>query len=308
MACPYCVIKGGDTTGNHLLVRPDSRVMCIIAHRMADDLDKDEHMSEVRRLLKIPGFVATYSGPDLRAEKAAADAIAAGAIWAGIKNELSGTLDDFGPSGPLPEGQEAFDIVCSQHATGEFMWIGTRHDIPEAKWAEASTSPRASWRKIYRFTDNLFDPACPVARAAAYERCKTQLLDHAWGVAWKPTATGRSDDQTTRFTFRVVEHDGPSDGPPTPIDHQIAAIQYARLVLGWKLLWILSTGGKGIHGIFDTSAIGPSRLEIDISILSSIGCDAMGLTHAHTRTPGIARRKCAKNPGGKLQSVLWIAP
>ena len=311
MQCPACVRDGMDNKGNHLLVYHGGGLACV-RYRLVDGMsypERDEHLANVRGLLKIPGG-KPYTGPDLTAEREAKK-VAAIALRNYVFADFAGTLADLGSSGPLPTGQAAFDLALTSYRPGEHVWIGTRYDTPEGKWAEVSSRPRESWmRRPTRFRDNLFDPNDTDARAAAFARCTASRLDHLYGFAWLPGADSRDEKNTSRIVFRVVEHDGTKEAP-TPMRHQIAAIRYAKEVLGWKLRYVIDTGSAkpegGIHGIFDCETIEPGQLAEDSSELEAIGCDSAGLYHAHTRAPGIARAKCSKNYGEKMQSILWVA-
>lgn len=298
--CPACAAAGRDEKGQHLVVFADGRFGCVVNPGEAGH----DHRSEMARLRpELIGGQGGHRTPriDLSEERKAIEAGWA-ALWQQIKKELGGGVETLGPSAPIPTdpfGQ--FETFCGCFQPGDTAWVGGRFDLNEEKWAVRGE--RKSRRQVLRFRDNLFCPADPASRAAAWARISELRLDHASGLGWSPEAQGRSDEYVIGRRFVVVEHDK-DNGVPTSLEAQVAAIKYARDVLGMDLIYVVNTGRGNLHGVFDASGISPN----DHKILSAIGCDTGALDHARTRTPGVRRRADAKGPGGGLQGIEWIKP
>lgn len=298
--CPACREDGRDNAGNHLVLWPDGRFGCVCNPGDAG------HDHRVRMAELAPELCGSSGGPrrprvDFEEEKAA---IQAGwdALWVKIEAGLGGGLELLGESAPIPSdpfGQ--FEVFCRLFAEGDTAWCGTLYDIAEDKWELTEGTPTRRTRRV-RFRDNLFAPADPASRAAAWERIETVGLDLASGLVRDPNATSRSDEFVTGRRFLVVERDN------TPLEGQVAAIRYARGVLGWPLAYVVNTGRGNLHGIFDARGISPTMCEDGSKILAAVGCDAGALSHSRTRIPGAIRGADGKGYGGQRQEILYIDP
>ena len=309
--CPACALEGRDTKGEHLLIYNDGGFACPLfaTIKLPDGsrisyYERDVHRAKIRDLLHLPTKADPLAAERRRLAEQEAALIAelAKRAWADIRREFAGGISTIGKSGKRPLDFSAFCEYCGAFNPGDLAWAGTRWDKSETQWE----APFRPGKERFRFRDHLYDPHNPVDRAEVWKATLADKLDHASGAAWKPTATGRDDKNWKCLRFLVVEHDGPKDAP-TPLCDQVAAIRFA-MSLGWNLRYVVATGGKGVHGIFDVSSLSPSKLAEDISTLISIGVDPGGLTHARTRTPGCVRRFDGSTPGGNLQEILWIAP
>lgn len=282
--CPACQADGGDSNGVHLVVWDNKKWGCV-AHEGESGIEHRRRMAKLCPVL-LDGGIYTTATPlvDTAAQTAARDAAVA-VIWAAVKKDLAGGLDALGDTAPIPtDPRGQFEAWCNLWGFGERAWVGERLDTPSA------------------FRRHCFYPAVIADRERAWTTICREGLDHARGVVWKHDAQSRKGDQALGFRLAVVEHDHES------LPGQIALVRYARLYLGWALVMVIHTGGKGIHGLFDVSAIPPDRLKSDAAILAQMGADKQSLGKSQTRVPGVIRQADDKTPGGQMQKILWINP
>lgn len=303
-ACPACRAEARDSTGNHLLVSESGRFACTVHRGEAGK----EHRSKMVRL--CPALAGGKSSGKPMAPRVSfakeKEVVSAGflELWVMIKKRLWTEEEDllrFLPeSAPVPTDLAgSVEVFCKAFKDGDFAWIGARKDVSEEKWALLDPELRR-WNT--RFRSHLFRPSCPEDRARIVQAIALERLDHASGRIFREDSTGRAEDQSTGLRFRIVEHDHDNE-EDTPMGAQLAAIRYAREVLEWRLLWIMKTGGKGVHAAFDTAAIPPVKLSDDLHTLRQIGCDPNGLEKGATRCPGAMRR--AIEP--KQQALIWVS-
>jgi len=281
--CPACRAAGGDSTGTHLVIWPSGQFGCVRYPRESGK----EHRSEMARLLPAlrGGKGSKIEKPvDLSKEEKAIKA-AYKKLWKSVKKEFGGKISDLGESTPIPtEPAGMFQAWCNLWKSGELAWAGGRYDAGET------------------FRSHLFEPANPEAAFGHWKKVCEEGLDHASGVVWLPEATGRKKAFVKGHRLLVVEHDG------EPLRGQIALIRYAREILGMDLRMVVSTGGKGIHGIFDAGSLSAAMLLKNFQTLAALGADAQSLGQSATRIPGAIRQPHGEKPGGKIQSILWINP
>lgn len=305
--CPACREDGKDNKGNHLIMFPDGAWGCTVNRGEAGKEHRRRMMELAPELRGGKGSGPARPRVSFEEEKAA---ISEGllALWGMIKEKLWCEVEDLprflGEGAPVPSDLAgSLAVFCKAFRAGDWSWIGNRHDQNEEEWGKLPEDKK-KWQS--RFLDHLFDPTSEQDRARMVAMIAEKGLDHASGRIFLPTASGRSEDQSCGLRFRIVEHDK-DGGEPTPLGAQLAAIRYASEVLGWKLLWIMKTGGKGVHGAFDTASISPMQLDSDIRTLKAIGCDPHGLDHGATRCPGAMRRTLSRHQKPKTQALVWVS-
>lgn len=74
-----------------------------------------------------------------------------------------------------------------------------------------------------------------------------------------------------------------------------------------RLLYVIKTGGKGWHGVFDCDA-DLATMTKTMNILARLGVDKNSLGRSATRVPGARRQPTEKTPGGAMQAIVWINP
>ena len=160
-------------------------------------------------------------------------------------------------------------------------------------------SSPSGWMSVFQgedFRSHLFTPTCTKSRAEMWAKIQAEGLDVSSGVIWHPDATSRkvTPENVKGARFLVVEHDGED------LAGQIALIRYARDILHWPLRMILSTGGKGIHGLFDAPA-DLAQMTRDAHTLIGLGADPQSLNRSATRIPGAIRPET-----NNRQQIVWM--
>lgn len=280
--CPACAEDGKDEKGEHGFVYESGAFGCVVN-------PGDEGKEHRRRMLELApqlggGKVRKVRRRDTTAEKKARDAKAA-ALWEAIKAELARQPSEI-PGGAtlIPRSNHAFFAFCRCFSPGDVVWVGGRYDS------------NAAFARHLFFADPAADPS------AVWEMIEREGLDHASGLLWKAEATSRKAENVAGRRLLVVEHD------KATIEETVALIRYAKERLGWKLKMVISTGGKGIHGLFDAAGIEPMKLAADAKLLASLGADPAALNRSATRIPGAIRQPQDGKPGGKRQEILWLNP
>jgi hypothetical protein len=113
------------------------------------------------------------------------------------------------------------------------------------------------------------------------------------GSAFKAGSCSRSNANCDRTGFLVVESDTLSK------DAVGAVFRYLQRRLRYRLLCIVDTAGKSLHGWFDAprNKVLEDRLKAG---LSAFGCDPKMFTYSQpVRVPGAWR-------DGKLQRLIWL--
>lgn len=310
--CPACRAEGRDDTGNHLFLFPTGAWGCVCFKGEAGR-DHRRRMMELLPELRGKKGQGIQKRSDFRAEKEAVRGIMATDLWEEIKAELAMTLEEnpFGKSAHLPgDLAGALAVYCAAFAPGQRAWAGSRWDLGEEKW---NAQEEAKRHDRNRFISHIFDPHDLADRVRMVERIERDDLDHASGRILGGSETERAieDESTLKLAFRVVEHDSELVGgvkTDTPIPAQVAAVRYAQTVLGWRLLWVISTGGKGIHAAFDTSSISCMQISTHLDLLEGVGADPNGLRRGSTRIPGALRVVRTRFQKRNPQSLLWVSP
>jgi len=278
--CPACQAAGGDSKGNHLVLFSDGRFGCI-KYKGEDGKDHRREMARLQPAL-INGIGKNWKPKprDLSKEKAAIEQ-ASKEFWSAVRNSLAGDLSSLGESAEIPEDpKQHFLLWCKLWQPGDIAWVGERYDSNHA------------------FLTHLFQPV--LQAEIMWDKITTEGLDHARGLLWKADADSRKMDQSCGMRLLIVEHD--NEG----LEGNVALWRYARDFLGLNLRMVISTGGKGWHGIFDA----PSNLasmDTKIKSLARLGADAGALSQSCTRVPGARRNSTEKTPGGALQQIIWLA-
>jgi hypothetical protein len=309
--CPVCAKNGGDKKSSHLYVMPNKAWGCFAAEQSGDGFG---HRAEVVRM--IPNPSAGDAKPETMADKIrreaaeqfskerAADAAACYAFWGKIKSELAGPIESLGASSPIPDRRGQFDLYCSfAPKSCERMWVGTLYSLPEPPCGIARQRD-----KMY-FRDTLFNPHCPVDRDRIWnDWIQYGKVDLASGCSWKVDAKGRrKEENRAGKIFSVIEHDGHKDAR-TPIEHQVALIRWLRDGCGLRLLAVLHTAGKGVHGWFDEGRWNvkvkipgrPIALSLE-DVVRFMGADFTAYRNSATRIPGAVRQGTAK-----VQQFVWL--
>lgn len=309
--CPCCALKGGDKYSNHLYIMPNKAWGCFAAEQEGDG---EAHRGEVTRLIPNPdvGEAKPETLADkLRREAAekfsrekAADAAACYALWGKIKEELAGPVESLGASAPIPDRIGQWNFFCDQFPpSAPRAWVGVLQSLPEPPCG----IPRQPGMLYFR--DTLFDPHSPEDRQRIWDQfIRYGKVDIASGCAWKIDAKGRrKEENRLEKAFTVIEHDGPKDAR-TPLEHQVALLRWLRDGCGLRLLAVLFTGGKGIHGWFDEGRWNvkikipgrPLALPLE-DVVRFMGADLTAFRNSSTRIPGAVRPE-----NGRVQSFVWL--
>lgn len=283
--CPACAANKQDQNKrDHLIIYPpDGKFACVI--HQGDD--GREHRRQIAKLLGLkPGKRGgrRVRQRDLTAEKAAVEEANA-ELWKAITEELSGGIDDLGPSAEIPsELRDHFLTWCRLWLPDDLAWCGWKKMSPE------------------HFRSHVFRPADPAEAGRMWAQIVHERLDVCRGYTVLPEAASREQKSFGLPRFIPVEHDG------AELPQQIALIRYAKDVLEWPLRMVVHSGNKSIHGIFDPSEFDLDRIRRDVQHLHALGADKNALRNSASRIPGAIRRGDEKHPGGTRQTLLWINP
>jgi hypothetical protein len=278
--CPACRAEGGDSEGRNMVVFEGGAFGCI---RHPGEEGKEHRQKMISLCPELRGKPRRFRAPVLEDKAAAAAAVIKAenlqVLWDTICKRLACEPGDLPGSAPIPKepfGQ--FHAWCSLWGEGETAWVGERYDSQEA------------------FTLHKFEPARAGEPERLWKMVEAERLDHASGLIWKPDATNRKATSVAGRRLIVVEHDDAT------VAETVGLIRYAADVLGWPLRMILSTAGKGIHGLFDAAGIPPMQLRDDAQILADLGADKTALSRSATRIPGALRQP----ENNHRQSILWL--
>lgn len=277
--CPACRAAGNDRKGNHLVVWANGAWGCV-ANRGAQGAEHRQEMARLApQLLGKKGGYRPQPKPDFsEAEKALKELHSK--IWNAIVEEFAteSLKEALGQSGFIPEEpREQFLLWADQiKIVGEKLWLGKLEDSREA------------------FARHLFDLSCEPEKA--WEAIQTERLDVTRLCLWKYPELGRTGGNAHTPLGLVIEHDGA--GWP----EQIGLWAYCKHALGLNPRYVVKTGGKGGHGIFDIPDIPAMDIKKITTLLIGLGVDKMALGNCATRIPGASRRE-----NGNLQELVWRA-
>lgn len=288
--CPACRAEGGDSKGNHLVVYESGAFGCTV-HRGEDGHEHRQKMVALCPALRGKGgsYTPTPQADWSEADKKLAEAYRE--LWKEICEKFSGPLESLGESGPIPEEPREQFLLWGRtfFKPGQRGWVGVMQESREA------------------FQRHLFELWNPDEASRAWEVVSREGLDVTRLHLWHDPAEGRQATNAHTPLSIVIEHDGPKENR-TPLPQQVALLRYCVETLGLTLRMVISTGGKGIHGLFDIPPIPPHDLKRIIDLFSGIGADRASIQSASTRIPGATRQPSETNPGGNFQKILWINP
>lgn len=279
--CPACKAEGLDDKGQHLVIFEDGHYGCVL-HQGPEGHEHRQNMAELAPELRTGK--KRFRAPIVEDQKAAAAAKARAEAIAGLWEAIKGIgcEPEALPGSAQIEDDPRWQFLqwCGLWGPGEVAWVGSRYDSTAA------------------FAAHKFCPADKDQRDRIWEAIVAERLDHASGLVWKEDAVNRRNECVAGRRLIVVEHDHASKA------ETVGLIRYAADALGWPLKMILSTGGRGIHGIFDASGISPMQLKADATLLADLGADKNALGRSATRIPGALRQPENTN----RQNILWLAP
>ena len=320
--CPACAAEGGDETGNHLIIYADGRFGCAKYPKFGDSNDRKRHLATICTIAGVSDEEEDESNPFseiseqllAKRKKERENLHQAVELWKIVRTECRCSIEDFQKtSGPIPQTPyQSFETFCDIYAPNQWAWIGNRFS-----WAKEQKFTYDWQKKSHNF--HLFEPANHEARHAAWEAV-LRGADHTSGLLFPKDSLFRRHETSIGKRFIVVEHDGLKSNPknpallphlahqtqtgPTTIEEQLGLLQFCTSKLKLPLLYVVSTAGKGVHGIFDSQKIHPKTLEDAKTLLLGMGVDLV-IGTLNTRTPGAIRQPTKDNPGGKVQSIIW---
>lgn len=318
--CPACAAEGADETGNHLIIYQDGRFGCAKYPAFGDTGERKRHLAMICTIAGLSDQNQQSPEPEISPEvlakrrKERHNLEQAVELWKIVRTEWGCSVDQFQQSsGQIPQTpHESFQTFCNIYAPNQHAWIGNRFS-----WAKDQKFNYDWQKKSHNY--HIFEPANKEARTIAWEAV-LRGADHTSGHLFPKDSPYRRHESSIGERFFVVEHDGLKPNPknpaflphpahqtqsgPTTIEEQLGLLQFCIHKLKLPLLYVLSTGGKGVHGIFDAQRIHPQYLKDIRTLLIGMGCDLV-IGTLNTRTPGAIRQPTKDNPGGKVQSIIW---
>lgn len=300
--CPACQAEESDSEGRHLVLYPTGAWGCI---KNPGDSGAD-HRAEMLRLAPcLAGDKEYKPNPAAEAARAKRREIAEAAEQAA--RELLIRIVE--ANIPLPEGGELpsegrgeFAVLAEIFEPDDTVWLGKLRDRPAIYKRTARDGTVTLERG--EFPGHCHRLNSPEAIEAAYRLVVGGLRELTILSSWKTTegpTAGRSAENQGPLRGLVVEHD------LLNYDQSLALIGWvARDLLPGRLRWVLSTGGRGCHGIFDARGIDAPMLADLTEKLTTLGVDGHALSRGATRIPGVMRQ-LEGSYDRKRQALVWVA-
>jgi hypothetical protein len=286
--CPQCAMEGRDAGGKHLVVYPNGKWQCI---RFAGDgltvlPEASDHRSKIWKLAggKLGGLYKPTDLPPLIKKRRIEQVGKIQSAWVEARAKYAMTMEDWvATSADLPGSPENdFRYYCKQWNQGDLAWVGTRYDSNQS------------------FSQHRFSPSISSDVSRMWDLIESEGLDHASGKIFSPASTNRGKSGWVGNRVAVIEHDDDSDAG------QIALTRWLQ-AQGLRLLCAISTGNRGIHSLFDASAISTEKWQSVGMLLQAIKADAGAFARGNTRCPGAIRQNQHDGkPHGVRQPIVYI--
>lgn len=280
--CPACALDERDTRGNHLVIYPTGQFSCA-ANQGENGV---EHRKLIKKLIGLNDKKAQAEAKRLsyalRKQREAAEEakkareVAGEELWDAVKKTYAMSMRDFISTSPqaIPTAfKDHFRTYCGFFEPDDQIWCGGLYDHE------------------LEFRSHLF---CARDWERQWNVIERDGCEFSNGNAFNYLASSRAKANYQHRRLLVVEHD------KATIEEQIALIRFLNEKESAVLRGVVTTGGKGVHGLFDPPSDAQTMTRL-IQIIDSFGADVQSFARSQTRTPGAIRSN-----NGNRQLFVWI--